>query len=654
MAFLEWSGWRQLPGTSVAKAQQRAAHPVPTGRLAARAGISLALTLGFVWLLSDRWAQLDIAALGEAFARLRPWQWALALILTAVSFWAVGRYDAVLHRHFATGMPARPSRRAGICAIAVSQTLGLGLISGAILRWRMLPGISLWQATQLTAAVALSFLAGWAVVTAATLIALPQAPFRGWAAAVLGLASALTIVSLIAPRLPGLRIRWPNGFTLARLAGLCAIDTIAAALSFHALLPETSALTFTALLPAFLLALGAGLALGTPGGMGAFEVTLMALLPVTPEAELLATVLAWRLVYHVLPAVIGAGLAIRGPEHVAPPLYAVLKLPPDRRAETGLCRQGSLEIIAVSGQLWLAGRRGHTLTAMLDPMGSQAPKFLDNALRGLFQLARNEGRMPAIYKAGARLAVRARLCGLAIRRTGWEAWIAPQGYRLSSSSRSGLRRKLRRAEAAGVTVRVCPAAAVPWEALDRIAADWAECHGGERGFSMGRYDRGLLESQRLYVAWADGHPIAFASFHIAPQEWALDLMRHGSALPDGTMHSLIQAAIEDAAKAGLARLSLAAVPDAAFGCPDLAARLIVAVAPQAAATGLYRFKACFAPQWSPLYLIAPNRFGLALVGLSLWRAIARPEPIMPQIERDHAEYGFASDPNPWHIAEDSR
>ena len=645
--------WTKRRGADLAKAAQVLEPALPVGRLAARAGLSLALTAVFVWLLADRLSDIDTTALRLALTRLHPQQWAVALVFTAASFWAVGRYDAVLHRHIATKAPDRLARRAGICAIAVSQTLGLGLISGAILRWRMLPGVSLWQATRLTAAVALSFLAGWAVVTAATLVALPFAPYRAGAALVLTLAMALACLSVAAPRLPGLRFRWPNGFTLAALVGLCAMDTFAAALAFHALMPETTVLPFTALLPAFFLALGAGLVLGTPGGMGAFEVSLLALLPLAPEVDLLATVLAWRLVYYVLPAMVGAGLAIGGPRAPVPSTPKPVRVPAACRAEMGLRHQGDLSLIVVADQPWLAARRGHTLTTLLDPMGSQQPPALDRALHGLRRLARDEARAPVVYKASARLAARARVCGYVTRRTGWEAWISPPSYRVSSSCRSGLRRKLRRAEAAGVRVCVCPSSTAPWERLDQIAATWAAAHGGECGFSMGRHARGYLSQQRLYIAWVGNRPIAYASFHTAPTEWALDVMRHEDDVPDGTMHSLLQAAIADAARTGVPRLSLAAVPDGAVGCHDLAARLIAVLAPQTAASGLYQFKSSFAPRWSPLYLAAPSRLGLVLAGLSLWRAITRPGPLMPEIERDDAEYGFASRPDPWHIAEDT-
>ncbi len=625
-------------------------------RLFGRAGLSVGLMVGFAWALADRWAKIDASALADTLSRLGIVQWAAALGFTALSFWAVGRYDAVLHAYFKTSTPARTARRAGICAIAVSQTLGLGLISGAILRWRMLPDSTLWQATRLTAAVALSFLAGWAVVTATVLILLPDAPFRTAAVLVLSAATCLAALSIWGPRLPGpmQRLRWPNGFILSRLVGLCALDTLAAALAFHAVLPDGLELPFSTLLPAFLLALGAGLALGTPGGMGAFEVTLIALLPLGENPDLLAAILAWRLVYYAVPALCGAILAILGPGRQCQPPRLALPLPGYAQAETGLCHQREVSLATLAGQLWLLGRRHHTLIAVMDPIGARRYTDFDRALTNLRHQARMESRLPVIYKAGARLAARARTRGFVTRRIGWAAWIFPATYRLCASSRSGLRRKLRRAEAAGIRIAECAPSQAPWSRLDQIAAEWAQAHGGERGFSMGRHEHAYLARQRLYIAWLGDEPIAYASFHTARDEWALDVMRHRTHMPDGTMHSLVQAAIADAAAIGLPRLSLAAVTDGAVVPGDRISRLIAALAPQTAQTGLYRFKSSFAPAWTPLYLIAQNPVGLVLAGLSLWRAITRPPPLMrpdmPEIEQDDAEYGFALDAAPWHIA----
>lgn len=612
-------------------------------KLLARALLSLGLCGAFLWLLLQRLAHLDLAEMRTAFGSVSATHWLAAVVLTGVSFWAVGRYDAVLHRHFATGLPESITRRAGICAIAVSQTLGLGVITGAILRWRMLPGQSLWLATRLTAAVALSFLAGWAVVTASVLLALPEAPFKLQAVAALALAGMLAALAIVAPRVP---FRWPNAFTLSRLLGLAALDTLAAAAAFYMLCPEPLALPFAAVLPAFLLAFGAGLASGTPGGVGPFEITLLALLPDEPQAALLAAVLAWRGCYYALPALLGAALAIKGPgvtSSAKAPAPALLAQAP--RAEAGLWHQGQHDLIGAGSATLLAARTPHLLVALFDPVTGSA----NDSLPALHQAARAESRLPVLYKCSARTAVCARRHGLLPLLIAQEAWLDPRSFRLCTSSRAGLRRKLRRAEAAGVRISgpASPQSA-PWPALDDIATSWARAHGGERGFSMGRYARSYLAQQHLYIAWQDDLPIAFVSFHHSAQEWTLDLMRHGTNLPDGTMQLLIQTAITDAARQGLPRLSLAAVPSLAAH-PSRALRLIRTALDDCA--GLARFKSSFAPQWQPLYLLAPNRATLALAAAEIGRAVLLPQALRPaaasEIEHHHDKYEIASARPPW-------
>lgn len=651
-------------GKPVRQAVQSIALPQATGaaaapalwpRLALRAALSCAIAGLFLWLLAARLQEIDPGALMQALGAVPLAQWLAAMAFTGLSFWALGQYDAVLHRHFCTGVPAAVARRAGICAIAVSQMLGLGVITGSILRWRMLPGCTLLTATQITTAVALSFLAGWAVVTAGAILLLPGAPFKAAALATLVAAACGVLLCLAAPRLARLPFRWPNAFTLTRLMLFCAVDTLAAAAAFHVLCPPGLALPFAVLLPAFLLALGAGLVSGTPGGVGAFEVTLLAVLATHPEAELMAAILAWRLVYFALPAILGALIAVIGPYRAqpapAPPLPA---LHHSRRAETELLRQGEHRLLPVlPGRAWLAGRTSHLLVGLFDQIG---PPFgpdpaADRASLAAFRAtAKGEGRLPVLYKCTARTAARARAAGFAPLRIAREAWVDPRSFRLAAASRAGLRRKLRRAEAAGITV-TGPAdapARLPFAEMDALAARWSAAHGGERGFSMGRYTRAHVQGQRTYLAHQSGRLIAFITFHETLAEWALDLMRHAPDLPDGTMQLLVQTAIDDARRLDVPRLSLAAAPEAAFHVPLHSAARLRALLHGRRGAGLAQFKSCFAPQWQPLYLAAPHRPGLVLAALGLARAIANPPPIPPQIEHLHEDYQFAPEPAPWH------
>jgi phosphatidylglycerol lysyltransferase len=618
--------------------------------LIGRALVSVAVSVVFLWLLSLRLSHIDLPQLIEGFGQIGLTHWAIALSLTGLSFAAVGQYDAVIHRHFATGIAAPTARRAGICAIAVSQTLGLGLVTGAILRWRMLPGQSLWAATRMTAVVALSFLAGWAFVTALTLSLLPTAPFQGLAWLGLTCLTLTGVVSLVWPKRPR---ALPNGFVLLRLIGLTAVDTFAAAAALWVLCPSGLEIEFLTLLPVFLLAFGAGLMSGAPGGVGPFEIALLALLPQTPEPQLLTAVLAWRASYYALPALLGAALALRGPKAEA---SIVTRLPADHnllnqstRAELGLVLQGQHRFLAAGPDIGLlVARSPHLIIALFDPAAPPQRQAITTCLNALKSSAKSMDCSFALYKTSARTAAIARTQGLHCMRIAKEAVLCPSQFRLVTPDRAGLRRKLRHASAAGVTITQ-PATVRDGSELTALAASWAQTHGGERGFSVGRFCPQYLSNQRVYIAWQNGDPIAFASFHIGSREWTLDLMRYGAGLPDGTMHLLVQAAINDAAQLAVPRLSLAAVPD--FNSAPALLRKLTARMTDACA-GNARFKKSFAPSWEPLYLIAPNAAGLALAAVEIAREIHHPPPLSapnrPANEHHYADIEFASDVHTWH------
>lgn len=633
------------PAQAMARAEDQSLHWLKFGL---RALLSVLASVGFIWLLLQRLDHIELADLVTGFERLAPENWVGALVLTGLSFAAVGHYDAAWHRHLGSAVAPAVARRAGICAIAVSQTLGLGLLTGSILRWRLLPGSTLWQATRVTALVALSFLAGWGLVTALTLCLLPDAPFRAPAALVL-LGLCLGFALAIVP--PQWARGLPNGLTLGRLVALTAIDTFAAAAALWLLCPPEMALAFATLLPAFLLAFGAGLISGAPGGVGPFEMALLALLPDQPEPELLTAILAWRACYYALPALLGAGFALRATKQGATPrpVQAWHLLRQARRAECGLALQGEHRLIqAAPNAGLLIARTRHFVVGLFDPLADAKPAPLATCLLHLQQAAQAANCAMALYKASGRTTVMARRAGQSCLRIAQEAVLSPATYRLDSPHRAALRRKLRRAAQAGLRITQ-PSLQRDWADLSTIAKDWARQHGGERGFSMGRFCPQYLNYQRLYIAWKDEAPIAFASFHIGQNEWTLDLMRHGAALPDGCMHLLIQTAIEDATRLGVARLSLAAVPECRLN-NRLLNRLLGRMTAQT--QGLARFKSSFAPRWQPLYLTAANRLALLGAAAEIAQAIHTPAPLQPAkpraIEQDHAEFEFASDGVAWH------
>ena len=185
--------------------------------------------------------------------------------------------------------------------------------------------------------------------------------------------------------------------------------------------------------------------------------------------------------------------------------------------------------------------------------------------------------------------------------------------------------------------------AFPVYALKQVAEAWAQARGGERGFSMGRWDPDYVARQRCYVARADGKIVAFATFHIGARDWALDLMRATPDAPDGTMHTVITTAIEEAAQAGCKRLSLAALP------PLQQPRWAQAIAGRLnLSDGLRQFKTSFAPAREPLYLVAQGPVRLAICAFDILRRVFWPVPLSPKTTlnpdapREHAWNSISS------------
>ncbi len=609
----------------------------------------IAIGVGFVVLSFDMIAGLDPAQIMAALGAVSMWQWALAALATAVSFWALGRYDAVIHRHFATGVSRRTAMHSGITAIAVSQTTGLGLFVGALIRWRLVPHISLWQATQISAAVAVSFLAGLAVVLAMVSLWAPL-PFVGGTGVVMAMAAlpllgfaGLCYMSVTHPtlRIRGKSLRLPSLGAIVAILGLVFADTIAASLALWVLVPGDITLGFGAFFIVFLIAFGGALLSGTPGGVGPFEIAMLSLLPHVPAEPLMAAILGYRAIYYAVPAVIGGIALVLGNRMAQPANLPHAEIAPEGpwlpsrleqlvfnapRAEAGLFRQGGKFLLSSSNlprpqTSVLAARLGQSLVMMGDPLRQHSAAAAASLLH---RAARGENRAPVAYKCGARHAVALRKRGYAIWPVSREAWVDTTTYDLATSSRRGLRRKLRKAEKSQVRI-VAGAGPGDIAAMKTVAEGWAHQHGGERGFSMGRFCPQYLRAQQVFLAFQGAELIGFISFHTGATEWTLDIMRHVDAPPDGAMYALVNTAIEAAQVAGIKRVSLAGTAgDLPVHAPKWQHRLHDKWMRACGAAGLVRFKSGFAPHWEPLYMAAPSRWSLILGAVDIARAIANP------------------------------
>ena len=545
----------------------------------------------------------------DALSRLTFWQWGGALICTALSFRAIGSYDLLVHSALGTGQSPSIARAAGMKAIAVSQTLGFGTLTSALVRWRCLSDVMPSAILRLSVLVSLSFLAALAAITALVVQFLglvSQSNTLLWigAGALIGLMAIVRIAHRRGwiPRAVGAR-------TLLALLIATGADTLFAALALWLLWPD--AVSFHLLFAAYLMALGAGLLSNAPSGIGAFDLTLLALLGATTDAQAMAAVLAFRVIYYAIPTAV----ALLGLWHTRP----LLRAHAHNHPEAALVFQSAIPFAHSQGNMLTlpCWRNGAILGDLPDAM----------TLEDL----RRQTDLKALYKCSAKQAIAARTAGWSVIRCARDALIVPQQWSTNRPDTRQLRRALAAFERSNITLREV----TDPEILRPVATQWVASHGGEKGHSMGRFCPTYLRQQRVFAAFDQDTPVAFASFHTGPV-WTLDLMRHTANIPKGTMHALVQAAIHSARDTGVQTLSLASVATPPRNFP-FGAKITARCA------GLKRFKSSFAPQWHPRYLCAGGPIHLLMVMITLAFRIRWPGPLPDPnfIQRHHEDFSFA-------------
>lgn len=605
-------------------------------KLLRRQGALLAASLVVLWLIAGQLAEVDLAQSLALFQKFSLWQWGLAAVFSAISIAAVAQYDRLIAGYMGLQLPARLTRAVGWRAAAMSQVIGLGSISGALIRWRLYgraAEMSLWQATKMTAFVGIGFLcASFVLCAIAALVFGASGVLSNWIWATM-LAGGILILAL------SLRSRashaLPNTRTILGALSYGAIDLIGAAAVIFVFLPEASGafLTFAA---TYAFALNLGLLSSLPGGVGPFEAMLMAGLPSVDPESLLAAILAYRVIYFAVPALLAAPALLSPPKAgLAPKTTSPAQRAIAHPESVLIGRDGlSLQRDADNRLLGLGTETQNSAILFRDPVTGR------DGLNAWRRAAHRSGRGACLYKTGRRGASLARGLGFLTLAMAQEAILDTDSFTTQGRAARQLRRKLNQASRAGIHVNNT---VLPYGIAHEIDHDWQVRSGGARGFSMGRLSPDLLKREHVFWAGIDGHAMGFVSFMPGPDRWTLDLIRTRSDAPPGMTHALVLAGIEAARARGVAQVSLASVP-CSPGLTGRGAWLTFCrhiFAKTSDFQGLYQFKQSFKPRWETEYLCLDGPVSGALAVWDLWQLIHHPVHLPPDTPNDpHNDYAF--------------
>lgn len=284
--------------------------------------VSLALFVLSLWAISKEFEAYPPAEILKSLMQIQGRSLGFAAGLTLANYVLLTGYDVLAIRAIGRSLGYGKTALVSVISYAISNSLGFALLSGSVIRYRF---YARWQfsAVEIAQIIAFTNLSFWlglfalgGILFLVEPLAIPtllQLPFKSvhplgviflaivlayllWHA--VGQRRSLRIGSWVLPHLP-----WPLASAQLVNAGC---DWALAAATLYVLLPAAPKLTFPAFFAIFLLAQLAGVISNIPGGLGVFETIMLLLLsPAIATPALLSALLAYRVVYYILPLCVG-------------------------------------------------------------------------------------------------------------------------------------------------------------------------------------------------------------------------------------------------------------------------------------------------------------------------------------------------------------
>ena len=311
----------------------------------------------------------------------------LALAGVVLSYLAVTGYDTLALRYAGKPLAYARTAFASFTSYALSNTLGLPLLTGSAVRYRLYSswGLGAKEIGILAIITGVTLYVGALAIGGAGLLV--EAPrfetvfhIPAELAYLLGaacLAAVGTFLFLAGQKgrtrhirsasftTPGLPIA--TGQLLVSMA-----DWAGASLVLFAVLPPDTGLSYLAFLPVFVAACFIGGISGLPGGVGVFEAVILLMVPTQSNEALAASLIAYRVLYYLIPLGVAAVLLAM---HQVPRAGAQLKGAAARAQDiTEIFAPTLFSVIAfVAGAFMLISATTPTLAGPLEAAGRILP-----------------------------------------------------------------------------------------------------------------------------------------------------------------------------------------------------------------------------------------------------------------------------------------
>jgi uncharacterized membrane protein YbhN (UPF0104 family) len=245
---------------------------------------------------------------------------ALALMLVAASYGSLTLYDLLALRTI--GHPEIPYRIAALASFTsypIAHGVGAVSLVSPIIRYRIYShhGLGVFDVANICFLTGLTFWLGNLTALGLSLLSdpgaislldyVPKFVNQGLATALLLGLLAFTAWTWLSPRSIGTRrwpVRLPSGPLVLLQIVIGLFDLTAAALAMYVLIPAGMNIDIFRLITVFIAATLLGFASHTPAGIGVFDAAILLGLGGEGKEPLIAALLMFRFLYHLLPFVL--------------------------------------------------------------------------------------------------------------------------------------------------------------------------------------------------------------------------------------------------------------------------------------------------------------------------------------------------------------
>jgi uncharacterized membrane protein YbhN (UPF0104 family) len=268
------------------------------------------------WMLYKEVRGLTWANLVDSFAAIPASGWALAVVATLFAYLALAEYDRIALIHLRRKIHWAFVMVTSFTTYSLSHNIGASLVSGTIIRFRAYGsrGLSPGEIGVLVGITTFTFLLGASLLGGVVLILRPEVLQRyfdvaDWVAMVVG----IVLLALIAFYLIGslfhfrplvigrFHLNYPKPGVVLRQMVIGPLELLAAAAIIYFCLPAEGNPGFLTVAGIFVASFSLAIVSHAPGGLGVIEYVFLTGLDDMDQAQVLAALIVFRILYLLLP-----------------------------------------------------------------------------------------------------------------------------------------------------------------------------------------------------------------------------------------------------------------------------------------------------------------------------------------------------------------